>query len=639
MILRRAPAPRLRASLFFATRPIHAFDLSPDGERVAFITTISGYPELWVVSAAGGWPDQLTFDRRVSPFGEVAWSPDGSRIAYMADRDGDESFEIHAVPASGGEPEVLVAHPGRRTYLGRWHPSGWILISSNHLDPAQMGVYSFDPDERRLTALHTPPEIVFHLDLSRDRRFLAFSRYRHNTQQELGVKDLESGEVRMLAPDSGADGSLLEARFIPGERALLCVTDQGADRLGIAQVDLDSKRWTWVEQPAHEVSGLTLSDDGRLLLWCENRDGNFVVMARNRHSGLGASLGLPRGAIPRLRLARDKRRLIAGWSGPRQPLEIHHFDVMSRAFVPITRSFLGGLRPEQLSEPEILHFRADDGLALSGLYFPPTTPEPRKETLAFPSTPHRTLVWIHGGPESQDTLAYNPWIQFFANQGFGVLTVNYRGSSGFGRTFQRRIYRDWGGACYTDVLAGVDFLIARGTIDGERLAVMGGSFGGYLTLWTLTQSPERWRAAVDIFGPSNLETFSRSVPDFWRPAMIDLVGDPDQDRELLRARSPITYVDRIRAPLLVIQGAQDPRVTVAESRQVVEAIRARGGEVEYLELENEGHGFSHVENRVRVMERAAEFLERVMARSAGSLRGRKRPDRERSGAALPAAAR
>lgn len=569
------------------------------------ITVISGYPELWVVPTGGGWPDQLTFDRRVSPLGEVAWSPDGTQIAYMADRDGDESFEIHAVPAAGGEPRVMVAHPGRRAYLGNWHKTGAVLVSSNHLDPAHMGIFSFDPDGNRLVPMHTPAAIVFYLDMSRDGRLLAFSLYHHNTWQELGIKDLHTGEVRMLSPEDGVGGQVQDARFIPGEAALLCVTDQSADRLGIARVDLGSEEWMWVERSEHEINGFTLSEDGRVVVWRENHDGNSVMFARNLRTRRRAALDLPRGAVVRQRLAADKRHLVLGFSGPRQPLDIHRFDVRTGAFAPITRSLLGGLRPDQLSEPEILRFHAPDSLRLSGLYFPPTT---------GPTTePHRALVWIHGGPESQDTLAYSPWIQFFANQGLGVLTVNFRGSTGSGRAFQRRIYRDWGGACYGDVLAGVDHLIARGTIDPRRLAVMGGSFGGYLTLWALTQSPERWRAGIDIFGPSNLETFARTTPEFWRSALRDLLGDPEADRELLRVRSPITYVDRIVAPLLVVQGANDPRVTVAESRQVVEAIRARGCQVEYLELENEGHGFSHVENKVRVMENAAEFLERTMA--------------------------
>ena len=595
---------RLKPSLFFATRPIHAFDLSPDGERVAFITTISGFPELWTVGAGGGWPDQLTFERRVSPLGEVAWSPDGARIAYMADRDGDESFEIHAVPVGGGEPEVLVAHPGRRAYLGAWHESGAILLSSNHREPEQFGIYRFDPGRRRLAALHEPEEIATYLDLRRDARLLAFARYHHNTWQDLGVKDLRSGEVRILSPAGAEAGRIHDARFLDGEDALLCISDHGLDRPAIARVDLATGVWTWLERSAHEIAGFALSRDQRVLLWEENQDGSSVVHAANRHTGARATLPLPPGSVSRLRIARDKRHLVVGFTGPRQPLDLHRFDPATGELAPITRSQLGGLRPELLSEPEILRFRAGDGLALSGLFFPPTT--------GGREPPWRAVVWIHGGPESQDTLAYNGWIQFLANQGFGVLTVNYRGSTGFGKAFQRLIYRDWGGACYNDVLAGVDHLVACGTIDPGRLAVMGGSFGGYLTLWALTQSPERWRAGVDIFGPSNLESFVRTVPEFWRPATRDLVGDPDRDRELLHERSPITYVDRIVSPLLVVQGANDPRVTVAESRQIVEAIRASGGVVEYLELANEGHGFSHVENKVMVMARAAAFLERVL---------------------------
>ncbi|MGD8394362.1 MAG: S9 family peptidase [Candidatus Eiseniibacteriota bacterium] len=608
--------PRLPARRFFATRPIHGCALSPDGERVAFITTISGSPEVWIVPARGGWPDQLTFDRRVSPLSGLRFSPDGRWIAYMADRDGDEAFDVLAVPTAGGEPVTVHAVEGRRAYLGDWHESG-LLLSVNDDDPARFGVVRRRASAAalgrgsggRLEVLHAARhDIDTFVHLSRDGRWLLIARFHHNTWQELLLRDLERGTVATLTPPEEGDGGAISDGRVLDDGTVLVLCTHGVDRRAIAHIDPrnGAAAWRWLVRRPHEIQALDLSRDERVLLWIENRDGADVMRVRHRPTGAERDLPVTPGAAAVMELSRDKQRVLFLQSTPRSPAEIRIYDTGSSETTQISRSMLGGLRSEYLVEPERVRLAAGDGVPLTALFYPPTTGDT--------TPPWRTVVWCHGGPESQDRLEYNAWIQFLANQGFGVLTVNFRGSTGSGKAFQRMIYRDWGGASYLDVLAGIRHLEARGTIDPARLALMGGSFGGYMTLWGATQDPKRWRAAVDIFGPSNLVTFVESVPEFWKPGVHRLVGDPASDLELLRERSPLTDVDRIRAPLFVVQGANDPRVVADESRRMVEAIRARGGEVEYLELPDEGHGFSKLENKIEVMERSAAFLDRHLRR-------------------------
>jgi dipeptidyl aminopeptidase/acylaminoacyl peptidase len=222
------------------------------------------------------------------------------------------------------------------------------------------------------------------------------------------------------------------------------------------------------------------------------------------------------------------------------------------------------------------------------------------------------IVWPHGGPEWQEKKIFNKYFQILTNRGYIVIAPNFRGSTGYGKSFQQKIYKDWGGAEFKDVLLSVDFLKKTGYADEKKIAVAGGSFGGFLTLTCVTKAPDIWCCAVDIFGPANLFTFLNSVPEYWKPATLDLVGDPGKDQDMLRERSPINYVDNIKCPIFITQGANDPRVAKAESDQMVEKLRSQNKIVEYLVLEDEGHGFSKVPNQIRVWEKICDFLDKYM---------------------------
>jgi dipeptidyl aminopeptidase/acylaminoacyl peptidase len=220
------------------------------------------------------------------------------------------------------------------------------------------------------------------------------------------------------------------------------------------------------------------------------------------------------------------------------------------------------------------------------------------------------IVWPHGGPEWQDKNLFNKYFQILTNRGFIVIAPNFRGSTGYGKTFQHKIYKDWGGAEFKDVLCSYDYLLETGYVDKNNISVVGGSFGGFMTLTCATRASERWKCAVDIFGPSNLFTFLNSIPEHWKPGSYALVGDPETDADMLKERSPINHVNNIKCPMLIIQGKNDPRVVQSESDQMVENLRSQNKEVEYMVLEDEGHGFSKVTNQIKVWEAISNFLEK-----------------------------
>jgi dipeptidyl aminopeptidase/acylaminoacyl peptidase len=264
------------------------------------------------------------------------------------------------------------------------------------------------------------------------------------------------------------------------------------------------------------------------------------------------------------------------------------------------QSMIGGVDPADIIEPDLVHYATFDGKQIPAWLYRPTGGG------KFP-----VLVSIHGGPEAQErpSYAYNGLYQYLLNRGFGILAPNIRGSTGYGISYQKLIHRDWGGAELKDIEQAAIYLRGLDWADANRIAIFGGSFGGFATLSALTRLPEYWAAGVDLVGPSNLVTFVNSVPEFWKFMMKEWVGDAVEDRDFLIERSPITYVEQIRAPMLVIQGAKDPRVVKAESDQMVARIQKAGGDVRYYVDENEGHGTTRRENAIKWMKMVAEYLE------------------------------
>jgi dipeptidyl aminopeptidase/acylaminoacyl peptidase len=264
----------------------------------------------------------------------------------------------------------------------------------------------------------------------------------------------------------------------------------------------------------------------------------------------------------------------------------------------VTKNPTGGLREEDLVDVELISYPTFDGRQIPAWLF-----------RADVDGPAPVVLSIHGGPQSQERPDYKGLYQYLLSRGISVLATNIRGSSGYGKTYKRLIERDWAGGDLQDWDHAVKWLKEQDWVDDDRIGVWGGSYGGFAVLTCVTQLPDHWAAAVDIFGPSNLVTFARAVPPTWKRMMKRFVGDPDEDEELLRERSPMTYIENVKTPLLVIQGATDPRVVKGESDQLVEKLRSLGRTVEYKVFEDEGHGFTKRENEVEAMRLSAEWLE------------------------------
>jgi dipeptidyl aminopeptidase/acylaminoacyl peptidase len=600
----RNESPRYTFEQFAAIhryQPALAF--SPDGSHIAYVSDTSGQFNLWRQSTAGGEPVQLT-DYDEHAVREIAWSPDGATLLFTRDRQGDEFYQLYLIPGAGGDTSALTDQPQVQHYLAElapWSPdSRRIAYAGNDRLPTDQDVLIRDLSTGSTQRPLAGDAVYFPVAWSPDGQSVSAIDFVSNSDTTVYLVTPGKGAARCLTPHEG------EALFFPGPWAadnsgFFLLSDEGREFIGLAFFDLRTGAYRWLETPAWDISAVAASRDAWILAWVVNEDGYSRLHVRDQASGQLLDLPpIPAGVIEVLRVSPDGRMLGFLLNQPQHPAEVFILDLAAKELTQLTSSVVGGVDPADLMQPELVRFATHDDRQIPALLYRPRG-----------SGPFPVVLSIHGGPEAQERpdYAYSGLYQYWASRGIGVLAPNVRGSTGYGKGYQRLIHRDWGGDELKDFDAAARYLRSLDWVDSARLGVFGRSFGGFATLCCISRLPEYWAAAVDFVGPSNLLTFAKSVPPTWRRTMAQWVGDPETEADFLLGRSPITYIDQIRAPLFVIQGANDPRVVQRESDQIVELLRQRGIDVRYDVYADEGHGFTKRANELKSLGDAATFME------------------------------
>jgi dipeptidyl aminopeptidase/acylaminoacyl peptidase len=591
----------------YVTRQIGRPTWSPDGKNTAFISNMSGRNNLWVVPAEGGFPTQLTVsDQRQS---SITWSPDGKWIAYQSDYDGDEQWDIFLVSPKTGKVVNLTQTREIAETNPTWSPDGRYLayeVKPKTAAAVEIDIYDMVMREVKHLTTNTPPDKRNVNPIwSMDGKYIVYTQQQaKGTDSNIFIADVATGKSTLLTEHAGEQ--LFFANDIsPDGRHILLTSNAASGYENVALVDVATRKITWLTKDQWEIRGHEFSPDGEHVTFSANVDGNEDIYLYDLVTGKSTALPIPKGmnepAGGHSAFSADGSRLLYYHNGPTAPGDLWVYHLASGKSQQITHSLVGGVRSEDMVEPYLVHYPSRDGKwTISGFLYVPFNMARNGQNAA--------IVYIHGGPTSQTMNSFNRFVQFAVNQGYMVLAPNYRGSTGYGQEFQQANLFDMGGGDLQDVLAGVDWIKQTGHLDPKKIAVMGGSYGGYLSMMAVTKAPEVWAAAVPIVPFVNWFTEIENEDPVLRESDLATMGDLVKNKALYEDRSPINFIDQVKAPLLLLAGGHDPRCPKSETQQVVDAIKKRGGTVEYKIYENEGHGFARVENQIDAYKRVADFL-------------------------------
>jgi dipeptidyl aminopeptidase/acylaminoacyl peptidase len=593
---------------------------SPDGSRLTFLTDITGTYEVWSVpvdmhASSPLWPEQLTFvgDRVLG----ATYSPVGPLLLVASDAGGSERTQMHLLSDDGASFTSITANPEVIYQFGDWSPDGARLIyGSNERDARYFDIYEYALVSGQARLLHQSDYTNQPLRYSPDGRSVVFTRVHSNIHLQLLLLDTVTGDIRPLTPDVvERQGEHLFPYWSADGRGLYLVSNRGRQFASLAWLDLATAEMTYLYDENWDVESLELTHDGRRMALVFNEDGYSRLELYDVAEGWEARRALPvpdlpRGVISRpgwpgggLAWSRDGRRLAITCFPPNDAADVWIWNVDEQRLWRATHSSLGGIPRETLVAPALVHYPTFDGRQIPAFLYLPRGKEARNLPV---------IIRVHGGPEGQARPFFEPDLQYFVAQGYAVLLPNVRGSTGYGYEYQSlddvRLRMD----SVADLRYAALWLRESGIGDPGRIAVMGGSYGGFMVLSAITTYPELWTAAVDIVGVANFVTFLENTGPWRRKHRESEYGSLEHDREFLESISPINHVDRIIAPLFVIHGANDPRVPVGEAEQIVAALRERDVPVEYLRFEDEGHGLAKRKNKLVAYPAVARFLARYL---------------------------
>jgi dipeptidyl aminopeptidase/acylaminoacyl peptidase len=565
---------------------------------------------LWKVSAAGGWPVQLSQSDERQYSG--TWSPDGKWIAFQQDTGGNELWDLFAIPSDGGAAVNLTGTPDVREEAPHWSPDGKTLAFNRK--PKQSTVYDVavldwaTHQVKQLTHETTPNHLWQIVAWSGDGRTIYANREDVSFQDaDVYAIDVADGKTTNLTPHQGQQLYMASSLSPDGKRLLMTSNAKGGYQ-NVAVLDLPNLPLKWITDTKWEATALDFSPDGNRFTYAINADGRidlFMADATSGRSeriaispGLNGSAGYPTSFSP------SGDRLLISHESAIDPVDYWVYDVGSKQNRQLTFSAIASLTTSPRPAAHVVSYKSFDGKTISALMWLPFNLE-RDGT-------NPALVLPHGGPTGQMVDGWSPRIAALVSRGYICIAPNVRGSTGYGMEFQKANYQDLGGGDLQDEVFAAKFLVATGYVDAKKIGITGGSYGGFMTLMALGRTPDVWAAGVELFGIIDWKTMLQHSDPLLQQYERSLLGDPVKDRAAYEAASPITYFKDVKAPLLVLQGDNDPRVPKEEAEQVVDLLKRAGKTVDAHYYANEGHGFEKRENQIDAIERTIAWFDKYL---------------------------
>jgi dipeptidyl aminopeptidase/acylaminoacyl peptidase len=590
---------------FYANTEYAGASFSPAADRILVSSNRSGVYNAWAIPAAGGKPEALTHSTDNAIFA-VSWFPADDRILYSSDQGGNELSHLYVRTADGMARDLTPGAKLKAEFAGWSGDDRSFFVQTNERDERYFDLYEYATDgyARKLVYRNTAGYTLG--PISRDKRYLALVRPRTTNDADIFLYDRRSGTTTHISKHTG-DVNYSPQDFAPDGSKLLITSDSGREFAALQAYDIATGRRSTVYELNWDVLGAGYSKGGKYLVVYVNEDSRYDARLFDAATMKPVEpTGMPPGLVRGIRLSRDESAMAFYASDGSVPDDLWAGRV-GQAPKRLTSALNPKIRRADLVVPQVVRFRSYDGVEIPGLLYQP------HQASAAAKAP--AVVMVHGGPGGQAQVGYFALTQALVNHGYVVYDINNRGSSGYGKTFYAMDDRKHGEADLGDVVASKRMLVATGYVDSTRIGILGGSYGGYMTLAALTLQPDAFKAGVDLFGISNWVRTLTSIPPWWasfREALYAEMGNPQTDSARLRRISPLFNADRITAPLMVLQGANDPRVLKVESDEIVAAVKKRGVPVEYVVFDDEGHGFVKKENEVKGYTRVLEFLDRYL---------------------------
>jgi dipeptidyl aminopeptidase/acylaminoacyl peptidase len=613
--------PKYDFERYLNVRSARAPSFGPDGKRLSFLMDTTGVPQVWRLDTPGAWPRQLTFEEERVSF--ASWSPERDELVFGMDQGGNERTQLFRLDGDGETVIPLTDDPDAIHNWGGWNSDGErFAFSSNRRDESVFDIYVQGRDERG-----SDTELVYEGDgwftaagWGPDDERLAVVEMHSSFDYDVSVLDLESGELNHLTPHEG-DVRFGNLNWGPEGEAIYLTTDEDADTMYVARLDVETGAMETVAEGGEwNVESLTVDEDTGRFVFGRNVDG-YTELTVGELTGETdyeefAAPDLPRSVTGGGTFDDEAERFAVTVTGSTENTNVYVVDAETGESERWTDAATAGLPKESFVEPELVRYETFDvdeqGSSARG-----TESHGGREIPAFLSVPDDAdarddelpvIVDIHGGPESQRRPTFHAVKQYFLHRGYAYFEPNVRGSSGYGKAYTHLDDVEKRMDSVADIEAGVTWLRDRPAIDPERIVAFGGSYGGFMVLAALTEYPDLWAAGVDIVGIANFVTFLENTGEWRREHREAEYGSLDEDREFLESISPTNNIENIASPLLVLHGANDPRVPVGEAEQIAETAAEQGVPVEKLIFEDEGHGFTKLENRIEAYTTVADFL-------------------------------
>ncbi|MFT6808464.1 MAG: dipeptidyl aminopeptidase/acylaminoacyl peptidase [Saprospiraceae bacterium] len=594
---------------FMDNEAVRGGSFSSDNNNLLVSSNRSGIYNMYTIPSNGGEMTSITASDSTSIFAE-SYFPKDNRMLFSADGNGDEIDHLFVRELDGTIQDITPDDGAKADFYGWSKDDNHLYFGSNKRDPRYFDVYKLSTDDYAVEMIYQNNDGLNFSEMSSDENFFALSKTMNTNDSDLFLYDVKTKEMAKINDNLSKNSA---QDFSEDNSIFYFTTDDDGEFSYLMSYDLNSKEKKKVIEKSWDIMGSGFTSKGKYMVVYTNEDGKNAIEVLDAKTMKPIDLpDFGNKSITNISFSQDEKWMRMYVGGSNAPSDLYTYDLRSKKQYKLTKVLNEEIDAEDLVTAKVIRFKSFDGTKIPAIYYLPHQASKENKVPA--------MVWVHGGPGGQTRQGFSSLIQYMVNHGYAVLAVNNRGSSGYGKTFFKMDDKNHGEKDLQDCVEGKNWLALQDAINGDKIGIIGGSYGGYMTMAALTYTPEEFDVGVNLFGVTNWIRTLKSIPPYWesfREALYSELGDPfSADSVRLKRISPLFHTDKVTKPLIVLQGSEDPRVLQVESDEIVAGVRKNNVPVEYVLFEDEGHGFVKKENQIEAYSRILNFLDKHLKKGS-----------------------